>query len=104
MPLNRNSENTLIKIIKKIFDKDKEGGPSNNEVSLYRIHLATCALLLELANVDGEFSDEERENIILNFKTNYRLNEKDIDENKDLNDILKKVFDLDDLNPKSKLQ
>ncbi|MGC9325344.1 MAG: TerB family tellurite resistance protein [Desulfomonilia bacterium] len=28
------------------------------------IHLASCALLLEMANIDGEFSPEERERIL----------------------------------------
>jgi uncharacterized tellurite resistance protein B-like protein len=64
-----------------MFNKGNEDASSNNEeVNQEKIHLATCALLLELANVDGEFSDEERDNIISNFKTNYKLPEKDINE------------------------
>lgn len=71
----------MINIINKILNRDDEREPSSDrEVSEESINLATCALLLELAKVDGEFSKEERDNIISNFKTNYKLNEKDINE------------------------
>lgn len=30
----------------------------------YNIQVATCALLLEMANIDGEFSKEEQDNIV----------------------------------------
>ena len=40
------------------------------------IRIATCALLLEMANIDGEFSDSERNRIISILKRDYQLSEK----------------------------
>lgn len=44
------------------------------------LHVATCAIFLEMANIDGEFSDNERQSIIGMFKSEYGLPERDIDE------------------------
>jgi uncharacterized tellurite resistance protein B-like protein len=43
-----------------------------------RLHIATCAILLEMAKIDCEFSDSERQNIIDVFKNKYHLPEDDI--------------------------
>jgi uncharacterized tellurite resistance protein B-like protein len=48
------------------------------EVEVDRVYPATCAILLELANIDGEFSDTERDHIIAVFKDDYHLPEEDI--------------------------
>lgn len=37
--------------------------------------IATCAILIEMANIDGEFSPEEREIIISTLKNDYHLSE-----------------------------
>jgi len=43
-----------------------------------KVHIATCALLLEMAKIDGEFDDSERQNIIAVFKNNYHLSAEEI--------------------------
>ena len=48
------------------------------EFSIDRVYPATCAILLELANIDGEFSESERDHIISVFKKRYNLPEEDI--------------------------
>ena len=68
----------MIDLIKKIIgnkEADKEKKAETGE-----INLATCALLLELANVDGEFSKQEKDNIIDIFKKKYSLPEGEVNE------------------------
>ena len=55
----------MIDLIKQFFSKDTlnnrpaPGGDTSRDV-----RVATCALLMEMARVDGEFSDSERSQII----------------------------------------
>ncbi len=64
----------MIDIVKKFFGKTpqdtsqrKQGDESHD------IRIATCAVLLEMANIDGEFSESEKEHIISALKSNYGL-------------------------------
>jgi uncharacterized tellurite resistance protein B-like protein len=69
----------MIGFLKILFNNDlcneistsKAGRPD-------KFHVATCAILLEMAKIDGEFSDSERENIITVFKNKYHLSDEDI--------------------------
>ena len=83
----------MIDLIKKIIgskEVDSEEKTDNGD-----INLATCALLLELANIDGEFSKEEKDNITVIFKTKYALSEEEIKELiKSSEAELKKSIDL----------
>lgn len=45
-----------------------------------RIQIATCALLIEIAKADGEFSEDERKKIIDLMKENFNLDEKVVEE------------------------
>jgi uncharacterized tellurite resistance protein B-like protein len=69
----------MIDIIRRLFSKQVVEEPLvRGEDKTHRIHLATCALLLELANIDGKFSDDEKHNIISVFKRDYKLSDGDI--------------------------
>jgi uncharacterized tellurite resistance protein B-like protein len=69
----------MMDVIKRLFSKQAvEDSLVQEEDITHRIHLATCALLLELANIDGKFSADERDNIISVFKRDYRLSDGDI--------------------------
>jgi len=72
----------MIDLMKKIFSgSETDDLVDNAEERSDKIHLATCALLLEMANIDGEFSDSERENIISALKKkDYSLSKEDISE------------------------
>ncbi len=50
----------MIDLVKNFFGKTKE--KENN--TPHDIRIATCALLLEMAEIDGDFSEEERDSII----------------------------------------
>ncbi|MEA3476266.1 MAG: TerB family tellurite resistance protein [Candidatus Cloacimonadota bacterium] len=45
-----------------------------------KIQIATCALLLELANADSEFADVEKESIISIIKSNFNLSDNEVNE------------------------
>ena len=69
----------MIDMIRNFFHSEAEGEPIDSEEDRsHRIHVATCALLIEMANIDGEFSDKEREDIIQALKRDYQLSEEEI--------------------------
>jgi uncharacterized tellurite resistance protein B-like protein len=66
----------MLDLVKKFFSKpkeassqDKTGGDSHD------IRVATCAILLEMANIDQEFDAAERERILGILKQHYQLSE-----------------------------
>jgi len=64
----------MIDLLKKFFAKttnERSGG--SKEKASHDVRIATCALLLEMANIDGEFSELEKENIVELLKDNYQL-------------------------------
>ena len=44
------------------------------------IRVATCAILLEMANIDGEFSKEEQEKIVTLLKNSFQLSDEHANE------------------------
>ncbi len=71
----------MLDLIKKIMgSKEADSGEKEDGRDL---NLATCAILIELANADGKFNKQEQDDIIKIFKTKYGLSEKDA------NDLLK---------------
>ena len=66
----------MIDLIKKFFTKNnKNVTTENGQEKFHDIRVATCALFLEMANIDGEFSEVERENIIFALKKDYNLSD-----------------------------
>ncbi len=64
----------MIDIVKKFFGKtqqDTSQGKQRDES--HDIRIATCAVLLEMANIDGEFSESEKEHVISALKSDYDL-------------------------------
>lgn len=68
----------MIDFVKKYFGSgaDASGGaaaaPTNRD-----IRIATCALFLEMANIDGEFSSSEEECILEMMREQYNLSDDD---------------------------
>lgn len=60
---------------KKIFENKIEEPDSLTEIEEEDIRTATCALFLEMASIDGEFSENERENIVNILKEEYDVSE-----------------------------
>lgn len=70
----------MIDIIKKYFTKpQREKATGSEEATEHDIHVATCALFLEMAGIDGEFSEEEKQTIISILREKYDLSDEHID-------------------------
>lgn len=70
----------MLDILKKILlptAGEREKGTINTEKKL---QIATCALFIEMAKADNEFSEEERENIIAFMKKTFDLDEEYVQE------------------------
>ena len=66
----------MIDLAKKSFPKSTEVDTGNQKrESCHDVLLATCAILMEMASIDGEFSDAEREDIISILKKDYQLSD-----------------------------
>jgi len=66
----------MIDLVKKFFGKTTKDSPEDQgKETSHDISIATCALFLEMANIDGEFSESERENIISVLKKGYDLSD-----------------------------
>jgi len=64
----------MIDLVKQFFGK-MTGGDAGGGESSHDIRIATCALLLEMSRIDGDFSDLEREAILLIIKRDYGVDE-----------------------------
>ena len=66
----------MIDLVKKFFGKSRSdiSGP-DKETASHDVRIATCVLLLEMAHIDGEFSESEREGIINIIKKDYDLSD-----------------------------
>lgn len=66
----------MINLVKKFFGKEKpDGSEEDKKEEPHDIRVATCALLLEMANIDDEFSEEEQDSIVSQLKKNYELSD-----------------------------
>jgi len=70
----------MIYLVKKFFGKGAQNGPAGKEESVHDIRIATCALLLEMSQIDGEFSESERESIISAIKKEYEVDDEYVTE------------------------
>ena len=66
----------MIDLIKKFFDKSKNDDTTDKgRDESHDIRIATCALFLEMSNIDGEFSEPERDKIISILRRDYDLSD-----------------------------
>ena len=70
----------MIDIIKQFFSKETlNTHPAHGGDTSHDVRIATCALLLEMAHVDGKFSDSERLQIVQTLEDVYGLSEEAVD-------------------------
>ncbi|MDY6955025.1 MAG: TerB family tellurite resistance protein, partial [Thermodesulfobacteriota bacterium] len=71
----------MIARVKRLFAKDRAIQPRDGNRRQGRdIRVAVCALFLEMAHIDGEFSDSEQEKMIGLLKRHYHLSDEDVSE------------------------
>jgi uncharacterized tellurite resistance protein B-like protein len=66
----------MIDLVKQFFSTSKNDPDiQHKEDVTHDIRIATCAILLEMANIDGEFSEPERKDIIEHLQKVYELSD-----------------------------
>jgi uncharacterized tellurite resistance protein B-like protein len=66
----------MLDLVKRYFTKNNENRQaSTSHEDPRRIMVATCALLLEIAAIDNEFSADEQEIILSILKNDYKMSE-----------------------------
>jgi len=71
----------MMDFLRKVFGEAGQSNAANSENNQYHDpRLAACALLLEMAHIDGQFSDEEKENLLSLLKSEYGLSGTDANE------------------------
>ncbi|MBW2219092.1 MAG: TerB family tellurite resistance protein [Deltaproteobacteria bacterium] len=71
----------MLDMIKRFFSKPVDQGAEQDERnSGHDIQVATCALFLEMAQIDESFNQEEMETILLILKSKYGLSPEYVDE------------------------
>ena len=70
----------MIDKIKRFFDKARADVSKNTEQTTeHDIRVAACALLVEIARIDGEFTDAEMETMLSILKEKYGLSQEHAD-------------------------
>jgi uncharacterized tellurite resistance protein B-like protein len=71
----------MIDLIRRFFEKGQGAGPADQGNTESRdVRVAVCALFLEMANIDGEFSASERDHVISLLKRQYGLSDEHVAE------------------------
>jgi uncharacterized tellurite resistance protein B-like protein len=71
----------MFNIIQRFFGADYQDQKADkNNSTAQNILVATCALLVEMAQIDGDFSEEEKNNLVKLLKEEYELSEEHIQE------------------------
>ncbi len=71
----------MFDIIKKFFMASEDPEKKHDEdQSIHDVYVATCALLIEIGQIDGEFSDDEQNNMVQILRNEYQLPEEYVQE------------------------
>ena len=64
----------MMGLLKKYFTKTSDDATAAESVRTSRdVRIATCALLLEIANIDGRFSESEKKSVVEILQDSYQL-------------------------------
>lgn len=64
----------MIDLVKKYFGKSSTSSDGSSPTS-HNIKVATCAIFLEMAHIDGEFSESEQQRILTILKNSFQLSD-----------------------------
>ena len=66
----------MIDLVKKFFSRDvNDSSADQGGKKTHDIRIATCALFLEMATIDGEFSESEKKRIVSTLEKEYQLSD-----------------------------
>ena len=66
----------MIDLVKSFFGKRSAStGPSHETQGVHDVRIATCALFMEMASIDEEFTDSERERILSILRGHFGLSD-----------------------------
>jgi len=64
----------MIDLVRRFFEKGQgTGSADQGSTESHDVRIAVCALFLEMANADGEFSASERDHVVSLLKRQYGL-------------------------------
>ena len=70
----------MIDLIKEFFERHPQGGPEDQaREESHDVRVATGALFLEMANIDGTYSKSEQQSIMTILKKEYHLSDECVD-------------------------
>ena len=65
-------------VLRRLFGRTKPTGSAESKgANLEDVRIATCALFLEMANIDGEFSESEQNRVLSLLEKDYHLSKDD---------------------------
>lgn len=70
----------MIDLIKKFFGEASQPSDHETPVGEHDIRVATCALFVEMANIDSEFGEREKEHIVSMLTSEHGLSREYADE------------------------
>lgn len=75
----------MFENLRKIFldnesSKIESARSSNSNLQNSKVEVAACALFIEMAKADGEYSDEERNYIISEMRTTFSLDDESVND------------------------
>ena len=70
----------MMDVIKRFFEKEALSGQGSGKTSGHDTRVAACALLLEMAQIDGEFSEKEQRDMLALLKKDFGVSEADATE------------------------
>lgn len=70
----------MLDIVKRFFSKIDENNPKNTgQEAGHNINVAACALFVEIARIDGKFTQEEMKTVLSILKEKYGLSRQNAD-------------------------
>ena len=71
----------MIDLVRRFFEKGQgTGSADQGNTEFHDVRVAVCALFLEMAKIDGEFSASERDHVISLLKRQYGLSDEHVAE------------------------
>jgi uncharacterized tellurite resistance protein B-like protein len=68
----------MLNFFKDLFSNNKSNTQATEKEENNALQIASCALFLELANADDDFSNEEKTRIVELMKNNFKLTDEEV--------------------------